>query len=664
MKKKSKAVKKPLQKSSKVARRVKSIHQGSTTAIFAKRSLLPKNLKDTIINRSSREKAAAKSKSKFFKEDDAIDRLRDMFRGGIDGMAKTHARLSVANLNSPFAMPIMGSQMPIEGSKKGLSVQASLDVKGNANITGTLPFFHTPGNAQDAYNLPKSYVEQIRWSRLMYNLNPYIHSITDLKAFYPYSKFKLTTPEPWVTQFMEGVAFNKKFNLYRLILRASLSLKKFGEALFWGIMKQDGVWPQTGQPRYVWSNFILLEPELVEIKKPIIGDDDEPKYYMRPNRDMEELVRKIKNNDPEVKHLVDSISPDVMEKIEKRQLVPLDPSTISSIQYITDGSAPRGTPPYQSLFVNFIFEDFVRLALMAQANRYHFPIELWLLGDLASNRMPSVSDLEVLRDMVTQAIQNPPFTIFFPPILDYKAVGVSGSLIDIKSDMEYAHRQYLIGMGVNENLIVGDSGVFSNSESAGNQAFIRMMIKDRDEMEEWMRWHFFEPLAEKNNLKINKNGILVPIIPEIEWEKTLDFKAEEDAKERDKYLFENQLLDPETFISSFANRNPEDIKIKITKAIGGVFDDGKLGGVYRKNLEKGKVSTAPEDEGPAGPGGPMEAPGGGGGGGAGGGASALAPEAGPPEANEESPEASASGGGAEGGEAGGAAPEPTTGEQP
>src|SRR5665213_3482438 len=401
-------------------------------------------------------------------------------RTGIDAFHNTFNRLTVANTDSAFALPAGGDYKfavpdakKIEGLRKAriagslriqaarlegideLTIQAALRMEAS-NITTLTPFFHSPGNAQDAYQLPKSYVEQIRWSRIMYNLNPWIASVTDLKAFYAVSKFKISTPEPFVTAFYEQNAFNKNFNLYSFMRRINLSKKKFGEAIMWGTKRQDGVWPQTGQPRWVWSNFILLEPELVEIKKEVMGDPL-PKYFLRPNRDFEELVKRLEQNDPSVAHLQGTIAPAIITKIKSRELIPLDPTTISSIQVLTDASAERGTPPYQRLFVNFTFEDFVRLALMAQAQRYHFPIELWTIGNAEKNIWPQIGQLEAFRDMIEDAIMSPPFTLFFPDIVKYQALGVEGALIDPKENMLYAQKQYLIGLGVSEDMILGQA---------------------------------------------------------------------------------------------------------------------------------------------------------------------------------------------------------------
>ena len=417
-------------------------------------------------------------------------------------------QITGTQVGSPYMFPVQGS------------IEADLKIEA-ADVATLQPFFHTPGNQQDALNLPKSYVEQIRWSRLMYNLEPFISAITDLKAYYAFSKFKLITAEPFVTEFYNQVAFSKRFNLYKFMLRMSLSYHKFGEAIAWGSRKQDGVWPKTGKPKWVWDNFILLEPELVEIKKSVVGDP-EPKYFLRPNKDLEELVKKLDANDPEVEHMQGQISEKVAAKIRAKDLVPLDNSTISSIQQLTDASATRGTPPYQRLFTTYVFHDFIKLAYMAQANRYHFPMELWTLGDLEKKILPAPGDLDKLRELVTNAIQQPPFAIFFPPILKYEALGVQGKLLPIKEDNEYVWKNYMTGLGVNEEMIFGSSGIFSSTETSGNQAFIRMRTKERDEFTDWAIWNFFEPLARWNNLKMVKGGTLSPILPTLEWEKDLD----------------------------------------------------------------------------------------------------------------------------------------------
>lgn len=607
--------------------------------------------------------------SSIFKGEGA-NRLSSLFAGadggmptvsGVKGFGRTHGVLPTGDLNGSFSMPSLGegwwdatadtkvlAGMAVQASQRGAAFDpgAGHQVRGAfGNTSFVQPFFHTPGNAQDAFNLPKSYIEQIRWSRLMYNLNAYIGAITDLKAYYGLSMFKLNTPEPFVSEFYEEESFNKDFNLYEFDLRMSLGMQKFGEAIAWGSRIQKGTWPKTGKPIWGWSHFIMLESELVEIKRDFFGGP-KPRFYLRPSKDLEDLVRKMDDNDPEVAHYRDRIAEPIKQRIRQRELVPLDSSTVSAIQNLTDASATRGTPPYQRLFVTFVYEDFVRLAQMAQAQRYHFPVELWTLGDLDKNILPNTADLENLRNLVTNAIQTPPFAIFFPPILKYEALGVSGKLLSIKADYEYIWRNYTVGMGVSENMILGESGIFSSAETSSNQAFIRARKKERDQIEEWMRWNFYEPLARWNNLKIKKGNKLVPILPTFEWEKTLDYTAEEKELEMKKFLFKEGKYPTKRLLSTAAKENPEEIELELTQELGTVFDDGKriLAPDIRKKMAQGQSA---EKAGAAAAGGggaasasetagsPVPAGGGGGGGagaGGGGGAAAAGGEEGAAEA--------------------------------
>ncbi len=515
---------------------------------------------------------------------------------------------------SPYAVPLYGAD-------------PHPDIKASVDVGSVPPFFSNMAfGAEDALDLPRSYVEQIRASRLLYNLNPYVAAITDLKASYPYSNLKLNSPEPVATEFYTQVAFNKKFNLLNFVLRGSLQRKKFGEMIAMGAKKQDGVWPKTGKPRWVWANFILLEPELVEIKKHIIGDQ-EPEYFLRPNRDMEDLVKRLDSKDPEIEHLQGKLPEEIMEKIRKKDLVPLDGEHVSALQDLTDASALRGTPPYQRLFTTARYETFIRRAQMAQANRYHFPVEMWTLGDLEKKIIPAPGDYQKLRDIITNAIQSPPFSLFLPPIVKYEVLGVKDKLLSIKEDFDYIFKMYMVGMGVSENIILGDSGIFSSADTSSNQAFVRMMKRDRDQMEQWMIYNFFEPLARWNDLKSVKGGTLQPILPTIEWEKSLDVRAEEEEKKTAEGQYKAGILPTEDWLA-MTGKNATEIALKLEREIGGVFDDGvriKAPAIRKKLAASAGATPAPGAPNPGEPspaagggegetvGGPLEGPGGPGG---------------------------------------------------
>jgi hypothetical protein len=208
-------------------------------------------------------------------------------------------------------------------------------------------------------------------------------------------------------------------------------------------------------------------------------------------------------------------------------------------------------------------------------------------------------------------------------------------------------------------VVTHNSGLFSSVETSSNQAFIRRQMMERDEMEEWAKWHFFEPLARWNNLKIKKGDALVPVIPELLWEKTLDYAAEEANLKAAQMLWDKGVYPTKRLLTK--NReNPDEIEQELKEEIGTVFDDGKrisapsirAAGAVAKPLGGGGGGR-PAAGGGGGAG--AEEGGGGAGAGGGGGETAGVGEAaageGPAMAEGATPAAGAGGGGEEGGEA-------------
>jgi hypothetical protein len=538
----------------------------------------------------NRDAPASKEKSGIWPDNpEWLQQVQELSRkirptSGISRFGDTFSKLY--DQTGPNALPHVGDfQFPLGSTDTSISASASADAKkatikgapgfGAPNFVREQPFFHTPGNAEDAYNLPKSYIEQIRVSRLMFNLGPWINAITRLKAYYGLSKFSLTTPEPFVSEFMTQQSFNSRFNLYTFLGRMSLSIRKFGEAPVWGGREIQGKWPKTGKPIIGWSHFVLLEPELIEIKKNYFGSESNPEIYLRPSKDLAELVRRMDEGDPDIAPYSDRIPENFKNRIRNRELVPLDPETASVVADLTDGSATRGTPPYQSLFTTYFMEDFARLGNMARVQRYHFPFEVWSIGDLANKIKPTLSDIRAFQTQIEAAQLNFPASIFVPPIVKYEAVSAGATAMSTKEDYDYIWKCYTVGLGVSEQILLGESSIFSSTETSSNQAFIRARKRDRDELVEWMQWKFYEPLSRWNNLTIKKGGILAPIVPEIDWDKVLDYEQEARETETRKYLHDKGMYPSPRFIRKTLRENPEEIGLELQQEVGGVYDDGK-----------------------------------------------------------------------------------------
>lgn len=460
-------------------------------------------------------------------------------------------------------------------TSSGIQKQASASPTslsgGSFPTTNTSSFFYSPELTVESFLLPKSRQEILKWCRIFYNLEAYVSSIIDMHAKYPFSKFDIITEDPAVTQFYKDVAFSDTFDLYSFILRASLSYWKFGEAIPFGNMVYD-----EEIDKWKWESFILLEPELVEVRQEIF--EEKSRFELVPTEELKQLSRSV---DPVAIERQKNIPEIVLESVKNNRLIPLDSERVSMIARITDPSATRGTPVIQRLFKILIYQDWIRMAQAAFAQRYVFPVELWQIGDAAQGIWPTEDDLEKFKNTINLAVQNPPFSLVFPPLIKYDSLSTSGkSYFPVTNEYQYIHDQILVGLGVNKNVILGEGPSFSNVKTMALHKLMMEYKTLRDEFENWMIRYFFKPLAVKNNLYKIVQGKKQYILPTISWYKSLDI--EERNEERKLYydMWKDGLVSTETFFGKFPDLEYVQESLKLEKERGTVFDK-EIGGKRR-----------------------------------------------------------------------------------
>src|SRR6185437_15145177 len=202
--------------------------------------------------------------------------------------------------------------------------------------------------------------------------------------------------------------------------------------------------------------------------------------------------------------------------------------------------------------------------------------ELWTIGDLASNTMPSKDDLQNWRQLINQSIQNPPFTIVAPPIVHYEALSVMGKQFPLNNEYDYIQDQLLVGLGVNKNIILGEGPNFGNSKTMALQSLVMQYKAVRDEFEDWIINRFFRPIAEKNGFYTvdPDTGEKQLILPQIAWYKSLDIDAQEREQEQFIEFHKMGLISTKTLFSKYPNLDYETERKQLEEERGTIFDKG------------------------------------------------------------------------------------------
>jgi hypothetical protein len=484
---------------------------------------------------------------------------------------------------SPEGFP-GGIQEPTSGANAftvGMGRTASLDKQadsGTFSVTQTQSFFYSPELTSDSWVLPKSRQEILKWIRIFFNLEPYIQQITMMHSLYPFSKFDLVVSDPTIKKFYEEMSSNGDFNLFDFICQASLSREKFGEAIPFGNLMQDENPNKSGKRLYRWHNFILLEPELVEIKTDMLSG--KKTFEMVPTEEIKSLVSSTRPEDQERVEELKKSSPELVNAVMEHRNIRLDEDCVSQIARITDPSATRGTSRIQSCFKALILQDWIRLAQSAYAKNYVFPKELWTIGDLASNTMPSKDDLNNWKQLINQSIQSPPFTIIAPPIVHYEPLSVMGKQFPLNAEYDYIQDQLLVGLGVNKNIILGEGPNFGNSKTMALQALVMQYKAVRDKFEDWIINKFFRPIAEKNEFYTidPDSGEKILILPQISWYKSLDIDAQEREQEQFAEFHKDGLISTKTLFSKYPNLDYETERKQLEDERGTIFDKGSKDG--------------------------------------------------------------------------------------
>lgn len=456
----------------------------------------------------------------------------------------------------------------------GIQNMASFSKTAMGDTTSQPSFWYSPELTPDAWLLPKTRAETLRFCQIYYDLDPYIHSILNMHAQYGFSKFYLQYKDPDITTLFNKLLFyNQDFDWYQFTLDVALSYWKYGEAVVWG---------SWNSARRTWDRFTLINPAIVEYKEDLMTGH--ATMELIPTNEMKRIVK-----DALLQGRRD-IDPLLLNAIENNKKLPLDtegipenvftgqdyvPPKVFMFQRRTDPSSERGTSAIVCLMKDLIYKDQLRMSQIAVAQKTQLPIELWTVGhignDEQSSMLPGPELLEEVRQMITQATQQPPFSIVYGPYLKYEALGVTGKLLDIYNDLGYVENQILVGLGVNKAVVLGE-GPSVQGKAISLNRLVREYAVVRDLFSNWFKRNILLPIAKANHL-VDEEGQY--ILPNLVWE--LSLQPEQDKETFDMFykMWKDGLISTMTLFEKCPKQIDYTLEMqRLSEEVGSPFDKG------------------------------------------------------------------------------------------
>lgn len=456
----------------------------------------------------------------------------------------------------------------------GVQNMAAFSKTAMGDTTTQPSFWYSPELTPDAWLLPKTRTETLRFCQIYYNLDPYIHSILNMHAQYGFSKFYLQYKDPDITTLFNKLLFyNQEFDWYQFTLDIALSYWKYGEAVVWG---------SWNTARRTWDRFTLINPAIVEYKEDMMTGH--ATMELIPTNEMKRIVK-----DALLQGRRD-IDPLLLNAIENNKKLPLDtegipenaftgqdyvPPKVFMFQRRTDPSSERGTSAITCLMKDLVYKDQLRMSQIAVAQKTQLPIELWTVGHLGndeqSSMLPGPELLEEVRQMITQATQQPPFSIVYGPYLKYEALGVTGKLLDIYNDLGYVENQILVGLGVNKAVVLGE-GPSVQGKAISLNRLVREYAVVRDLFSNWFKKNILLPIAKANHL-VDEEGQY--ILPNLVWE--LSLQPEQDKETFDMFykMWKDGLISTMTLFEKCPKQIDYTLEMqRLSEEVGSPFDKG------------------------------------------------------------------------------------------
>lgn len=243
-----------------------------------------------------------------------------------------------------------------------------------------------------------------------------------------------------------------------------------------------------------------------------------------------------------------------------------------------------------------IYQDKIKLAQIACADRLHLPIEIWTIGsytgDPQTSIIPDDAMIGEVREAIRQATMQPPFSIFVPPYIKYEAVGVNGKLLSVYEDLGYVENCIFVGLGVNKNLILGAGPSFSSSKQTSLFKLIKMYKMLRLKLEAFIKRYILLPIARANDIKDEYGDY---VVPNIEWEESLQPEQDVEKFNNVLKLWDKGLVSTTTVYEYFPGKldiNLEKQRLEMER--GSIWDKGtdRLGSkAQRPDLNEKKPDT-------------------------------------------------------------------------
>ena len=227
-----------------------------------------------------------------------------------------------------------------------------------------------------------------------------------------------------------------------------------------------------------------------------------------------------------------------------------------------------------------MYKDKLVEAQYAIADQQITPVQLWKIGDPASNFMPDEAKLQAFRALLQAGRHDPNFTIVSHAAIELELIGYTGKLLPILPELDWVSKQIMVALYTNDATITGSGPSFGAAVVPFKILQGRYQLK-RDRMVDLYRSKILHRVAKEHEIFTTTPAMLshryrnkakqIPRVPKIGWNFKLDLT---DSSQKMNFIIQlrdkNQL--PMKVVCDLLNLDYDTVKKWQKNEEGSVFD--------------------------------------------------------------------------------------------
>lgn len=330
--------------------------------------------------------------------------------------------------------------------------------------------------------LPYTFKVLNRWIRYYDRFEPWIGNAIDMHAEVPLSRFTLTGIDDVAIQ-REYEEVVDELDLYQRLLEITREYWLLGE-VFPFAHWNDG-W-------LAFDQLAILNPDYVTVNASPLVHGQMVQFEMEPD---DATIAIVKSNEPRDLEIRDLLDPVVIEAVESGTNIPLDPFSVSHVARKASPYDLRGTSIILRCLKDLLYEDKLREAQMAIADRLITPLQVFRLGDPKGDWLPDQGQIDEMASLLAQGRDDPNFALVGHFGLQVEYIGATGKVLPVVPEFNFVRDRILAALFTNKAMMEGTGPTYANASVAFEILQLRYMAL-RGLLEVFVQQKIFKPMAE------------------------------------------------------------------------------------------------------------------------------------------------------------------------